>query len=254
MGVLFRNNIIDLQLEDDDLQELKNQIYTEFGWSNVKVEITDQQFYHLIRIAVGYLNTYSPKVDYIFTPVKTTVSDYVIDKYDYVHSVQDVFVSATYLMGLGMPYQNLIGPAMTIGAAYDTTLLNDWVNLFAAYDLAKRMFGTQPQATLIQPNIVRLDPIPYMDTTFCFVVTVNHDRNLASLSQYELDWFLRYMKAVVGKTVGETRRKYDGVQLPVGTLSNSGSAMYTENLEREKELIEEIRARHKLPAAYISLG
>ena len=254
MGVLFRKNMLDLELESEDVEELKSRIFTEFGWPNVKVEITDDQFLHLIKIAANYLNTYSPKVDYIIKDVKANISDYVIDEYDYIHSVQDVYVSASYLIGLGLPYQNLMPDVMTLAAANDISVLEEWVNLFATYDLAKRMFGSQPKATLIIPNRIRIDPIPRMNTRFCFVITVNHDRNLASLDQYELDWFLRYMKVVVGKAVGETRRKYDGVQLPVGTLSNSGSAMYTEFSEKEKELIEELRNRHKLPAAYISLG
>lgn len=337
MGVLFRGNQASIQLEDDDFEELQKRIYTIYGWPNVKVEITTEQFQQTIERAAKYLNTYSPKVDYIFKYVYPNTSDYVLEKdsyvaetvtnfsriddhnftllgdrttdyianktkvsfnnmvslvlssvYDattnlttikvkfennsniiptdlyvmsysnapemYIHSVQDVYVSTEYLMGLGMPYQNLIGPAMTIGAAYDTTILSDYISLFAAYDMAKRMFGTQPYAQLIHPNIVRLDPIPYIDTTFCFVVTIDHDANLGSLNEYETNWFFRFMEAAVGKVIGETRRKYSGVTLPVGTLDTSGGSLFSESLEKENALIEEIKNRRKLPSAYINIG
>lgn len=254
MGVLFRDNIFDLRLEDDDFNELKNRIYSEYGWPNVKVEITDDQFKRLICNAASYLNTYSPKVVYTYVNMRSGVSDYTISDYDYVHSVQDIYVSVNYLLSLGLPFQNLMGDVMTLAASNDISIMTDWVNLYAAHDFAKRMFGSQPMATCIQPNIIRISPVPSMETTFCFEITVNHDKNLASLTEYEVNWFLRYLKALVGKTIGETRRKYDGVQLPVGSLSNSGGSLYSENLEKEKELIEEIRNRHKLPAAYISIG
>lgn len=337
MGVLFRGNSSSISLETDDLDELKKRIYTVYGWPNVKVEITNTQFDQTVERAAKYLNTYSPKTDYIFKHVYPNVSDYVLEKdayvaetvanvtrltdnsftilndrttdyivnktkvsfsnrislvtsstYDdttnlttvtvkfentsniiptdiyvmsysnapelYVHSIQDVCVSTDYLMGLGMPFQNLIGPAMTIGAAYDSSLLTDYVSLFSAYDLAKRMFGTQPYASLIHPNIARLDPIPYIDTIFCFVITVDHDSNLGSLNEYETNWFMRFMEAAVGKVIGETRRKYANVTLPVGTLDNSGGTIYTECADKEKELIEELKNRHKLPSAYIAIG
>lgn len=338
MGALFKSLIDDnYELDSDDFIELQNRIYTSYGWPNVKVEITDEQFKRIIRRAVSYLNTYSPKVEYILEHVYSNQSDYVLNKdvfvgedygtftkinpysftlqgnrtadyivnttriylnnlecratvvtysetddlttivvtfgntahkitdelytvsYSntaplYIHSVQDVYVSTDYLMGLGMPYQNLIAPAMTLGASYDTTLLSDYVSLFAAYDLAKRMFGTQPMVKFIHPNIARIDPIPYIDTTFCFVITVNHETNLGSLGEYEFNWFLRFMEIATGKVIGETRRKYSGMPLPAGSLETSGSALYSECDAKEKELIEEIKGRRKLPSAYICVG
>lgn len=255
MGVLFNTeDSTGIVLETDDLLELKERVFTLYGWPNVKVEITDDQFNRIIKRAVSYLNTYSPKIDYIFKQVMQNYSDYTIIEYNKVHSVLDVYASVEYLMGLGMPFQTLMAPAMAIGSTYNSQLLSDYVSLFTAYDMAKRMFGLQPIADLIQPNIIRISPIPYIDTRFCFVITVDHDSNLASLNDYEVNWFTRFMEAATGKVIGETRRKYDGLSLPVGSLSTSGSSMYSENAEKEKELIEEIKGRHKFPQAYIAIG
>lgn len=254
MGVLFKTNDASIALEEDDFEELKSRIFTMYGWPNVKVEITDAQFIYTIKRAVSYLNTYSPKLDHVFKKVYLHTNECLISEYDVIHSVLDVYASTDYLMGLGMPFQNLMAPAMTIGSTYNPELLSNYISLFAAYDVSKRMFGMQPMAELKHPNIIKLSPIPYIETRFCFVITVDHDSNLASLNEYETNWFVRFMEAAVGKVIGETRRKYDGIVLPVGNLSTSGASIYSENVEKEKELIEEIKGRHKFPQSYLSIG
>lgn len=254
MGVLFKPTDINISLEPDDFEELKNRIYNIFGYPLVAVELSNDALGYVIKRAVMYLNTYAPKMDYITKMVDTRDSEYVIHEYKQVNSVLDVYVSAEYLIGLGLPIQALLGTPMSFAASRNTAHLDNFISMFQAYEMAKRMFGTHPRAELVHPNIIRLTPRPFMNSIFKFVITVDHDLNLASLNEFEINWLVRFCQAGVGKVLGQIRRKYDGVTLPVGTLSNSGTAIYTESVETEKELIEELKNRRKFPETFITVG
>jgi len=254
MGVLFKSTDINIAIEDDDFNELKSRVYSQFGWPVVAVEISDDIFKYILKRTILYLNTYSPKLDYITKSITPYVIDYIIHEYERVNAVLDVYVSAEYLIGLGMPIQSFLAIPMSLAASNNTSHLENYISMFTAYDMAKRIFGTQPSAELVPPNIVRLNPAPYTSTTFKFAITVDHDANLSSLSDYEINWMIRFCQAGVGKVLGQIRRKYDGVQLPVGSLSGSGSALYAESVELEKELLEELKSRHKFPQTFITVG
>ena len=254
MGVLFKNNDSIIALEPDDYQELKTRVFSVFGWPTVNVEINDAGFQYIIKRAVSYLNIYAPKATVVTKSVAAHVSDYTISEYTQVNSLLDIMVSTEYLIGLGIPIQALMGVPMSIVATYNITQIENYMSMFQAYDMAKRMYGTQPIAELIHPNIVRVMPAPYMNSIFKFAITIDHDTNLASLNEYEQNWLVRFCQASTGKVLGEIRRKYDGVTLPVGSLSTSGNSIYTENLQNEKDLLEELKSRKKFPQAFITVG
>jgi hypothetical protein len=254
MGKLFKNSRDIVDLDPDDFEELKSRVYSHFGKPSIVVELPEEAFQYALIRSVQMLNTYAPKLDRIFKSVQPNLGRYTIYEYERVNSVLDVYVSTDYLIGLGLPIQTLLGIPMSFAATHNPEKLTNFVSLFSAYDLAKRMFGVQPLAELIEPNIVELTPIPYTETRFCFCITVNHDKDLGSLSEYEIRWLTDFCTATTGKMIGQIRRKYDGVTLPVGTLSTSGSSIYTESLEWEKTLLEELKSRKKFPQAYITVG
>lgn len=254
MGVLFKPTDVNINLEPDDFQELKNRVYSQFGYPTVAIEIPADSFVHIIKRGIMYLNTYTPKLDYITKTITTDQSEYVIHEYEQVNSVLDVYVSVEYLIGMGMPIQTLLGNPMSFASSQNSEHLINFISMYQSFDVAKRIFGTQPHAELIHPNIIRITPKPYLSTMFKFVITVDHEPNLSSLSEFEINWFTRFCQANVGKIVGQIRRKYDGVQLPVGSLSNSGNSLYSESVEMEKELIEELKLRKKFPQTFISVG
>lgn len=254
MGVLFKPTDVNISLEEDDFNELKSRVYTYFGWPTVAVEIGDDSFKYILKRTIMYLNTYSPKIDLVSKSVYTGTTEYTILEYEQVNGVLDVYVSAEYLIGLGLPIQSLLAAPMSLSSVQNTDQLTNYISMFSTFDMVKRMFGTQPGFELVQPNVIRINPSPYLDTIFKFAITVDHDPNLASLSEYEINWMIRFCQAGVGKVLGQIRRKYDGVQLPVGALNATGGTLYTEAAELEKELLEELKLRHKFPQTYITIG
>jgi len=254
MGVLFKERDKNIAIEEDDFKELKSRIYSLYGYPQVQIELKDESLKYIIKRAVMYLNTYAPKMDMVVKAVYPNEGEYIVLEYDQVNSVLDVFVSIEYLIGLGLPIQSALGVPMSLAGSRNLDHLTNYVSMFAAYDLSKRIFGTHPRAELVHPNIIRLSPTPYMETQFKFAITVDHDPNLASLNEFEINWLIRFCQAGVGKTLGQVRRKYDGVTLPVGVLSTAGSALYAENDAIEKELIEELKNRRKFAETFITVG
>jgi len=254
VGVLFKPTDVNISLEPDDFEELRNRVYSQFGWPTVAVELSNENFKYILKRAIMYLNTYSPKCDYIAKTVYPYVTEYEILEYAQVNGVLDIIVSAEYLIGLGIPISSFMGVPLSLAASRNTQYMDNFVSLYEAYDMAKRMFATRPYAELVNPNIIRINPAPYMETLFKFVITVDHDPNLSSLNEYEIDWMIRFCQAGVGKVLGEIRRKYDGVTLPVGSLSTSAESMYTDAVQAEKDLLEELKMRHKFPQTFITIG
>jgi hypothetical protein len=254
MGRLFKNARDVVDLDPDDFEELKNRVYSFYGKPSIVVELPDETFQNVIIKAVQQLNTYAAKIDRIFKSVQPNLGRYTIYEYERINSVLDVYVSTDYLIGLGLPFQSLLGIPMSFSATHNPEVLTNFVSLYSAYDVAKRMFGVQPIAELVEPNVVELTPIPYTETVFCFCITVNHDKDLGSLSEFEIRWLTDYCTATTGKIIGQIRRKYDGVTLPVGTLSTSGSSIYAESVEWEKALMEELKSRKKFAQTFITVG
>ncbi len=254
MGKLFKTARDIVELDADDFEELKNRVYAHFGNPSVAVELPEEAFKYAITKAAQQLNTYAPKLDRIYKNVQPNQSLYTIHEYERINSVLDVYVSTDYLIGLGLPIQTLLGVPMSFAATQNSQHLDNFVSMYAAYDIAKRMFGMQPLVDLIEPNQIEVLPAPYIDTTYIFVITVNHDRDLSSLNDFEINWLVRYCTAITGKMIGQIRRKYDWVRLHLGTLSTSGGSLYSENSELEKELIEELKNRRKFAQSFIAIG
>jgi len=254
MGVLFKTTDVNINMEPDDFQELKNRIYSFYGYPHVQIELKDESLKYIVKRAVMYLNTYAPKLDMITKSVYPQIGEYTVSEYEQVNGVLDVFVSVEYLIGLGLPIQAVLGVPMSLASSRNLDHLTSFISMYAAYDLSKRMWGTHPRAELIPPNSIRISPIPYMPTLFKFAITVDHDSNLSSLNEFEINWLVRFCQASVGKVLGQVRRKYDGVTLPVGTLSTTGGSLYSENDAIEKELIEELKNRRKFPESFITVG
>jgi len=254
MGVLFNSGDFRLELQPDDFNELKQRVYSQFGWPVVSVELGDDSFKYIIKRAMIYLNTYSPREVLVSKTVRPYVNQYEIFEYPKINGVLDVYVSVEYLVGMGLPIQSLLGIPMSLAASRNTQHLINFISMFQAYDIAKRMFGTSPRAELVPPNIIDINPAPYMETIFKFALAVDHLPDLSTLNDYEVNWLERFCQANVGKVLGQIRRKYSGVTLPVGSLEPSGTALYTESLEMEKALIDELKSRHKFPQTFITVG
>lgn len=254
MGRLFKNSRDIVSLDHDDFEELKNRVYSFYGKPSIVVELPDEAFQNVIIKGVQQLNTYAPKLDRLFKTVYPNTGKYIIHEYERVNSILDIYVSTDYLIGLGLPIQSLLGIPMSFAASQNSQHLDNFISMFSAYDMAKRMFGVQPLAELLEPNIIEITPIPYTETIFCFCITVNHDKDLGSLNEFEIRWLTDYCTATTGKIIGQIRRKYDGVTLPVGTLSTTGSSLYAESIEWEKTLMEELKSRRKFSQAFITVG
>lgn len=254
MGKLFKSSRDLVKLDADDFEELRHRVYSYYGNPTVSVELPAEAFQYAITKAAQQLNTFAPKIDRILKTIETNRSQYTLHEYDRINSVIDIHVSSDYLIGLGLPIQTLMGMPMAFSSSQNPQELINFISMFSSYDIAKRMFGMQPIVELIEPNTIEITPTPYTDTIFAFVITVNHDKDLGSLNDFEVNWLVRYCTAVTGKMLGQIRRKYDGITLPVGSLSTTGSSIYSESSEWEKELIEELKNRRKLPQSFISVG
>lgn len=254
MGVMYNAIDANIQLELDDFNELKQRVYSQFGWPTVAIEIGDDSFKYIIKKAISYLNTYSPREVLVSKTVRPYVTLYEMFDYPQVNGVLDVFVSVEYLIGLGLPIQTVLGVPMSLAASRNSQHLINFISMFQAYDVAKRMFGTKPHAELVRPNFVSINPAPFMETIFKFDLAVDHLPNLSSLNDYEINWLERFCQANVGKVLGQIRRKYSGVTLPVGALDASGNSLYAESVEMENALIEELKSRHKFPETFIAVG
>ena len=49
MGVLYNATDANIQLELDDFNELKQRVYSQFGWPTVAVEIGDDSFKYIVK-------------------------------------------------------------------------------------------------------------------------------------------------------------------------------------------------------------
>jgi len=254
LGKLFNSTDKDINLDNDDFEELKRRSYSQFGWPKVNIECDDSSFSYIIKKGLMHLSSYVPKIVYEPVSIHAHQSEYVLDKYEQVNGVLDVYASTEYLIGLGLPIQATLGVPMSLASANETAHLTNFVSLMSSYQMSKNIWQVQPMAELLHPNIVRLLPTPYCDSIFVLAITINHENNLESLTKWEKDWLVRWCQAGVGKFVGQVRRKYDGVTLPVGTLSTSGASIYTENDELEKGLMEELKKFKKYNQMFVARG
>lgn len=254
MGVLYNSKDYNIQMTPDDFNELKIRVFSQFGWPTVSIEITDDEFKYIVKRAVMYLNTYSPQEVLVDKTVRPNVSEYEFYEYSQINGIADVYLSIEYLIGLGLPVTATLGVPMSLASTHNNQNLMNYISMFEAYDIAKRMFGVKPIVEAVQPNIARITPTPYMETIFKFDLYVDHEPDLSSLNDYEINWLERYCQAATGKVLGQIRRKYSGVTLPVGSLDASGNSLYTESVEMEKELLEELRSRKKFPSTFIKIG
>lgn len=254
MGKLFSSNDIDINIPEDDFAELKNRTYRKFGWPKVNIEITNDDFIYIIKTGLMFLSTWVPKIVDIPLYVKAHQSVYNLTDYENINAILDVGVSTSYLIGMGVPMQALLPMPMSLAASNNISLVEDFMSLISAHNTAKQVFQVFPMPELRPPNQVIITPEPYMDDTWLLKVTLNHESNLGSLNKWEREWLIRYCQAGVGKFIGQIRRKYDGVQLPVGTLSGSGGSIFSESLEEEKSLMEELKIYKKMSEMYINIG
>lgn len=253
MGALFKNTDRLLQMDEDDFIELKNRVYSQLGWPTVAVELSDDHFKYIVKRAIMYLNTYAPKVTTALVDVTPATSEYTLEQFEDIHAVLDIYASADYLIALGIPVSSTIGSVMGMAAAYDVTIIPDYLSMLQAYQNSRFVFQTVPRAEIIHPNTVRILPTPFMASRFQLLLTVDHDGNLASLDKFERDWLVKFCIASTNKVVGTIRRKYSGLS-PFGDMSGTGSSMVTEGIENEKELLEQLNSRHKFPEFYIQVG
>lgn len=252
MGMFSNLSKIDIEL--DDFEEIKKRIFSELGFPRVNVEITDDQLKIMIKRAADILNTYSPRAVEIVKMVYPTMSDYTFEEFDKINAVIDVAVDMNYLITLGIPLTVLMRNPVAMYAARQPDVMADFISELASYDYVSRMFGLKACAEIIQPNIVRVNPLPMHESFFLFNMAVCHTRDLSSIDDYELNWLLKFCKAKCLQVIGIIRGKYSGVTLPIGDLSGNANTLYDEGKEAEKDLMDEIKKRRKFPKAAILAG
>ncbi|MDD3049470.1 MAG: hypothetical protein PHQ89_05880 [Bacilli bacterium] len=252
MGMFSNLSKLDLELED--FNEIKSRVFSELGFPRVNVEVTDEQLKIMIKRAADTLNTYSPRAVEVIQYVYPTLSDYTFSEYDKINAVIDVAVDMNYLITLGIPLTVLMRNPIAMYAARQPTVMADFIAELASYDYVSRMFGLKACAELIQPNIIRINPLPLHPSHFLFNMAVNHTTNLDSIDDYELHWLLKFCKAKCMQVIGTIRGKYSSTSLPVGDLSGNADSLYNDGKEMENELMEEIRKRRKFPKCSIMVG
>lgn len=257
MGKLFKktDKNFGINLDQDDLDVLKKRVFSEYGYPTVKVEINDEQFQMIIHSAVEYLNTYSPRFTEVQTLINPNQSDYTFDELDRdITGVLDAYYTIDYHIMAGAPPQVLFPEISMLRASSDPTIMSEFVTRAAQHSMAKTIFGCTPSHPLIPPRTIRISPKPLMESLVIFKITTDHDEDLGSLDDYEKNWLIKFCTARVGKVLGRIRTKFTGVTLPIGDLSSDGSNLLSESREIEKELVDEIKIRHKFAESYLFVG
>ena len=251
MGALFGPI---LQLDSDDLETFKSLVFSELGAPIINLEISDSQFITLISRGVQKLNIYAPKLVVQRRTVLPYTGQYLMLDYPKVNSVLNVIVSVDYLIGLGVPLEAIMKVPFSFTASRYPDIATEFATRFICYDFAKRMYGLDVSWELEHPNKVNLLPTPYMESVFGFILTVDHDTNLGSLTGFEREWLIIYTIAKTKTVIGRIRSKYSGVSLPVGSLDSDGQSMISEGREEEEALMEELVNYRKFAESYITTG
>lgn len=258
MGALFKENSdrnFGVNLDADDMEILKERVYSDFGYPVVKVEITDKQFLMIIHSAVEYLNTYSPRSIEVRKFVNPSESEYSFEELDRdMTAVLGIYFPLDWHIMQGAPAEVLFPEISMIRASNDAMVMSDFVTKQAQHQMAMTIFGTKPTPELIGPRKIRILPRPIMESMVCFKVTTNHDQNLGSLDDYEKNWLIKFCTARTARVLGRIRSKFSGVNLPLGNLNADGDALIAESKEAEEKLVEEIKTRHKFAESYLFLG
>lgn len=254
MGNLFTKTEIDLQIPEDDMEELYNRCCQKFGLGIVNVELTKDNLAYIIKNGMMLLSTWVPKVVDVKVGIKADTTYYTIEEYERVNGLIDVFVSSSYLIGIGLPIQSLMGMPMALSGSSSPETVTDYMSLISAHNTAKQVYQVFPMPELIQPNKILVTPKPYMNDTWIFRLSVSHNSDLSSLNKWEREWLIRYCMMGAGKVIGTVRTKYSGITIPVGSLENSGSTIYSEAVEEEKALMEELKLYKKFGQLYIAVG
>ena len=253
MGALFPNASLQLQLEQDDFEELKNRILVNFGWPLVNVEITDKQLMEVIKNAVMFLNIYAPRRREFETELQQRQAVYIMPV-DRIISIIDIFVSLDYYIALGIPMEILMKAMTSMNISRNPQAAIPYITNMASFKFAKQIMGLKFSYEFEPPNKVRINPAPYMGCKARFVFMAHHASNLSSLNTYETEWLVRFCIARVSKVIGRIRAKYSGVALPVGSIDGDGSTLLSEGREDETALIEELKNRKKIPEAFVITG
>lgn len=258
MGKLFGNvNPINfgINLDADDFEVLKQRVFGEYGYPTVKVEITDSQFYTIIHTAAEWINLHSPKAVELSKYVYPDESTYEFDELDRnITGVLDIYCSIDWHIMGGAPADILLPEIGMIRGSTDAAVMSEYVVKMAQHQMAKTIFGRTPVGEAIGPKTIRVLPRPQMESMMIFKVTTWHDEDLGSYDDWEKNWLIRFCSARAARILGRVRSKYSGVTLPIGDLSSDGKDLIAESKETEKELIDEIKARHKFAESYLMLG
>ncbi len=252
MGIF--NKLPNIQLDDSDFEELKMRVLSEFGYPSVSVEITENNLVMAIKKAVDVLNIYAPRIVYPRFQIFPMKSDYELLDYPKINSVIDIYLDINYLIGMGIPWEVLMRQPLSLAAKSDITVMTDYITNFLQYDTVNKAFGLDLAKELIEPNIVRITPTPMYQGLVAAKLAVPHTEDLSSLNSYEINWFIQFVQCKVAKMLARIRGKFSGVQLAVGSLDNDASTLLQEADEKEKELIEELKARYKFPEATLLIG
>lgn len=252
MGIF--NKLPNIQLDDSDFEELKMRALSEFGYPSVSVEITENNLVMAIKKAVDVLNIYAPRIVYPRFQIFPMKSDYELADYPKINSVVDIYLDINYLIGMGIPWEVLMRQPLSLAAKSDITVMTDYITNFLQYDTVNKAFGLDLAKELIEPNIVRITPTPMYQGLVAAKLAVPHTEDLSSLNSYEINWFIQFVQCKVAKMLARIRGKFSGVQLAVGSLDNDASTLLQEADEKEKELIEELKARYKFPESTLLIG
>jgi hypothetical protein len=252
MGIF--NKLPNIQLDNSDFEELKSRILSEFGYPTVSIEITDENLVMAIKKSVDILNILAPRIVYPRFQIFPCKSDYEMIDYPKVNSVIDIYLDINYLVGMGIPWEVLMRQPLSLSAKSDISVMTDYVSNFLQYDTVNKAFGLNFSKELIEPNIIRITPTPMYQGLVSVKLSVPHSEDLSSLNSYEINWFIQFVQCKIGKMLSRIRGKFTGIQLPIGTLDNDASSLLTESDEKEKSLIDELKARYKFPESTLLIG
>lgn len=151
MGVLFPEASLQLQLEPDDFEELKNRILINFGWPSVNVEITDKQLLEVIKNAVMYLNIYAPRRREYETTLNQKQTVYLMPV-DRITSIIDVFVSLDYYIALGIPVEVLMKEMAAMNMSRNPQAAVSYITNMASFKFARQIMGLEFSYEMDPPN------------------------------------------------------------------------------------------------------
>jgi hypothetical protein len=250
MGVF--SSLVDLQLEDNEFQIYKNLILAEFGAPLINVEISDEILQSCLVKSMHYINLYSPYIIYPHVTLLPNIIEYVMP-YERIKAVISCYINKDFLLVNGYDMNGLYFADLSItrGSAGAADFLTNYLDVQVARDV---MGFSRLNVELLPPNVIRILPQVTMTMDTIIKCSIAHSKDLSTLDTYQANWLVRYGSALAGRVLARIRMKYNSTGLPIGDLSGDASSILQESLDRETELIDELKkySRKTVPESMLA--